>query len=63
MSDRYHSEDITFCSSECTKKNCYRHRANIRDHDREHTMAELKGTVYCQLRPEPPKKPKRRKKK
>ena len=54
MAERYHSEDITFCISPCTRKSCYRHKDNIRDHGREPNMADLKGTVYCELKPEQP---------
>lgn len=61
--DKYHSEDITFCTQkECSKKSCFRHMANIRDHGRDHTVADLKGTEWCQLRPEPPHRPRRRRK-
>lgn len=64
MIEQYHSEDITFCTQkECGKKSCFRHMANIRDFSRDHTVADLKGTVYCQLRPEPVRQKKRRGKK
>ena len=52
MAQTFHSEDITFCSSACDRTNCYRHPDNIRDNTREHTFAEMKGTVYCSIRPE-----------
>ena len=49
----YHSEDITFCISSCTRTSCFRHKNNIRDVNRDHSVADLKGTVYCEL-PQPP---------
>lgn len=52
MAQTFHSEDITFCSSTCDRTSCYRHPSNIRDHDREHNFSDMKGTVYCSIRPE-----------
>ena len=40
MADKYHSEDITFCVSPCSRKSCYRHKSNIQDPCREHTVAD-----------------------
>lgn len=53
MGQAYHSEDITFCSSVCDQISCFRHPSNIQDKTREHTVADMKGSVYCQMRPEP----------
>ena len=52
MGQPYHSEDITFCSSTCDRTSCYRHPSNIREPERKHTFADMKGTVYCEIRPE-----------
>ena len=49
MEDRYLSEDITFCNSQCERTACFRHPSNIRDKDREHTFSPLKGTAYCEI--------------
>ena len=46
----YHSEDITFCISRCNRKSCHRHKSNIRDFSRLHSVADLKGSVYCELK-------------
>lgn len=56
----YHSEDITFCSSQCDQTSCFRHPSNIRDKERKHTVADMKGTVYCQMRPEPVRRSRKR---
>lgn len=60
MRQAYHSEDITFCSSECNRTSCFRHPSNIRDKFREHSVADLKGTVHCQIRPEPVRRSRKR---
>lgn len=45
----HHSEDITFCASECKRTKCFRHPSHIRQYWRDHSFAYLKGTVYCEL--------------
>ena len=47
--EKFHSEDITFCSSQCDRTACFRHPGNIRDKDREHTFSPMKGTAYCEI--------------
>ena len=43
----YHSEDITFCISPCTRTSCYRHKSQMRDRGRNHSVAEFKNTDLC----------------
>lgn len=43
----YHSEDITFCISECGRTSCYRHKSQMRDRGRNHSMTECKNTYLC----------------
>lgn len=52
MAQTFHSEDIAFCSSTCDRTSCYRHPSNIREPEREHNFSDMKGTVYCSIRPE-----------
>ena len=57
----YHSEDITFCISPCTRTSCYRHKTQMRDHGRNHSVAEFKNTDLCPFHSDqPPQKNKRR---
>ena len=42
------SDDITFCSSKCNYKSCFRHPSNIHHPWMLHSFAELKNTVYCE---------------
>lgn len=57
----YHSEDITFCISTCSRTSCYRHKTQMRDHGRNHSVAEYKNTCYCPF-PEKRQPAERRKK-
>ena len=43
----YHSEDITFCISACGRTSCYRHKSQMRDRGRNHSVADLKDTYLC----------------
>ena len=45
----YHSEDITFCISTCSHTSCYRHKTQMRDRGRNHSVADLKDTYLCQF--------------
>ena len=57
----YRTDDITFCSSPCDRRSCFRHPSNRIDKFRPYTAAELRGTVYCEARHLPEPKRKRRK--
>lgn len=41
------ADDITFCMSECDKKDCFRHMSNVRRPDLPQSYAFFKGTQDC----------------
>ena len=47
---QYMSDDITFCSSQCDRVQCYRHPQNIRHPENDHSFADLKGSQFCEAR-------------
>lgn len=50
MSDYdWFEDDITYCTTECGYKECYRNPINIRNHNHPHSFALLGGTDYCPL--------------
>ena len=43
------SDDITFCASKCSNKECFRHPDNIKNPHIPHSFAYLKGTEeWCE---------------
>ena len=43
------SDDITWCSSECTYEGCFRNPINMKDRKGLHSYAMLRGTDLCTL--------------
>jgi len=42
-------DDITFCASDCERVNCFRNKANIRDHGRLHSWCTPEMIPDCPL--------------